>query len=45
MADSKVVASLAKEASLPENRGYADNGGPRLRNAAAQYMKEVFESP
>ncbi len=42
MADSKVVASLAKEASLPENRGYADNGGPRLRNAAAQYMKEVF---
>ena len=42
MADSKVVASLAKEASLPENRGYADNGGPRLRNAAAKYMKEVF---
>ena len=42
MADSKLVASLAKEASLPENRGYADNGGPRLRNAAAHYMKEVF---
>jgi len=42
MADSKVVASLAKEASLPENRGYADNGGPRLRLAAAHYMKEVF---
>ena len=42
MADSKVVASLAQEASLPENRGYADNGGPRLRLAAAHYMKEVF---
>jgi LL-diaminopimelate aminotransferase len=42
MADPKVVASLAQEASLPENRGYADNGGPRLRKAAAHYMKEVF---
>jgi len=42
MADSKVVASLAQEASLRENRGYADNGGPRLRLAAAHYMKEVF---
>lgn len=42
MADAKVVASLAQEASLPENRGYADNGGPRLRAAAAHYMHEVF---
>ncbi len=42
MADAKVVASLAEEASLSENRGYADNGGPRLRKAAAHYMKDVF---
>jgi LL-diaminopimelate aminotransferase len=42
MADPKVVKALAHEASLPENRGYADNGGPRLRLAAAHYMKEVF---
>lgn len=42
MADPKVVKSLAQEAALPENRGYADNGGPRLRLAAAHYMKEVF---
>ncbi len=42
MADDRVVASLAKEAAMPENRGYADNGGPRLLAAAANYMKEVF---
>ena len=42
MADPKVVASLALEASKPENRGYADNGGPRLKTAAAKYMKDVF---
>ena len=42
MADPKVVTTLAHEATLPENRGYADNGGPRLRLAAAHYMKEVF---
>ena len=42
MADPKVVANLAHEAALPANRGYADNGGPRLRTAAAHYLKEVF---
>ena len=42
MADAKVVQALAQEASLPENRGYADNGGPRLRAAAVHYMNEVF---
>ena len=42
MADPRVVASLSLEAAKPENRGYADNGGPRLRGAAAKYMKEVF---
>jgi len=45
MADSRVVASLSLEAAKPENRGYADNGGPRLRAAAAKYMMEVFGVP
>ena len=42
MADPKVVNTLSLEAAKAENRGYADNGGPRLRAAAAKYMKEVF---
>jgi LL-diaminopimelate aminotransferase len=42
MADPKVVDSLTREASQPANRGYADNGGQRLKVAAARYMKEVF---
>ena len=42
MADPRVVSSLSLEAAKPENRGYADNGGPRLKTAAAKYMKEVF---
>ena len=42
MADSKVVESLTREASLPANRGYADNGGQHLKVAAAHYMREVF---
>ncbi|MFQ3670629.1 MAG: LL-diaminopimelate aminotransferase [Verrucomicrobiia bacterium] len=41
MAFPEVVATLAREAALPENRGYADNGGPRLKQAAARYMKRV----
>jgi LL-diaminopimelate aminotransferase len=45
MADLKVVNTLALEAAKTENRGYADNGGPRLRTAAAKYMREVFGVP
>jgi LL-diaminopimelate aminotransferase len=45
MADLKVVNTLALEAAKAENRGYADNGGPRLRAAAAKYMREVFGVP
>lgn len=41
MAFPEVVATLAREAALPENRGYADNGGPRLKEAAARYMQAV----
>lgn len=41
MAFLEVVQTLSHEASLPENRGYADNGGARLKKAAAWYMKNV----
>ena len=30
------VRALCEEAAKPENRGYADNGGPEYRRAAAQ---------
>lgn len=42
MADAGIVAKLAAEAAKPENRGYADNGIPEFKAAAAQYLKNVF---
>jgi len=36
------VRALSEEAQKPENRGYADNGGPEFRRAAAQWMERVF---
>ncbi|MEM9227059.1 MAG: LL-diaminopimelate aminotransferase [Verrucomicrobiota bacterium] len=42
MADPKVIDALCVEASKPENRGYADNGGPEFKEAAARYMQAVF---
>jgi LL-diaminopimelate aminotransferase len=41
MAFPEVVDTLMAEARKPENRGYADNGGQRLKDAAATYMKKV----
>src|SRR5436853_2751225 len=41
MAFPEVVAELHKEASKPENRGYADNGDSALKQAAARYMERV----
>ena len=41
MAFQEVVQTLTDEAKKPENRGYADNGGPRLKEAAARYMQKV----
>lgn len=41
MAFPEVVATLAKEASRPENRGYADNGGEPLKHAAAHYLQQT----
>jgi len=36
------VRALCEEVQKPENRGYADNGGPEYRRAAAQWMERVF---
>ncbi len=36
------VRALQEEAAKPENRGYADNGGPEYRQAAARWMEKVF---
>ncbi len=41
MAFPEVVETLISESKKPENRGYSDNGGPRLKEAAAHYMKKV----
>jgi LL-diaminopimelate aminotransferase len=45
MAFPEVVAKLSSEAAKPENRGYADNGDVRLKQAAAQYLSSVFGVP
>ncbi len=42
MAFPIVVDSLSSAAKLPQNRGYADNGGDKFKKAAAEYMKNVF---
>ena len=42
MAFPIVVKTLQEEAAKPENRGYADNGGDEFKQAAAQYMADVF---
>lgn len=41
MAFQEVVQKLHEETLKPENRGYADNGGPVLKEAAARYMKNL----
>jgi LL-diaminopimelate aminotransferase len=35
------IRALQEEAAKPENRGYADNGGPEYRRAAARWMEKV----
>ncbi len=42
MAFPGVVQSLQKEVAKPENRGYADNGIPEFKEAAARYMQKVY---
>src|SRR5258707_5139496 len=36
------IRALSEEVQKPENRGYADNGGPEYRRAASQWMERVF---
>ncbi|GAK55332.1 aminotransferase class I and II [Candidatus Vecturithrix granuli] len=42
-ADPEIVQVLAQEAGKPENRWYADNGIPEFLEAAAQYLKQVYQ--
>ena len=42
MAFPEVVENLQSEVCKPENRGYADNGGERLKESAANYLARVF---
>jgi LL-diaminopimelate aminotransferase len=42
MAFPGVVQALHKEAERPENRGYADNGIPEFKVAAARYLQQVY---
>ena len=43
MAYPGTLEVLSKEARKPVNRGYADNGGPELKEAAADYLQTVFQ--
>src|SRR5205085_5711955 len=45
MAFPEVVDKLCGEARKPENRGYADNGDPVLKEAAARYLARVCGVP
>src|SRR5512143_1304058 len=42
MALPGVVQALQKEAAIPANRGYADNGIQEFKDAAARYMQKVY---
>jgi LL-diaminopimelate aminotransferase len=42
MAFPGVIRSLQREAEKPENRGYADNGIPEFKAAAARYLQRVY---
>jgi LL-diaminopimelate aminotransferase len=43
MAFPGVVQALRQEAAKPENRGYADNGIPEFKVAAARYLQKVYD--
>lgn len=42
MADELIVKELSKQAARWENRGYTDNGIFEFKQAAAEYMKNVY---
>jgi LL-diaminopimelate aminotransferase len=43
MAPEVVRRRMAEEINRPENRGYADNGIPAFREAAARFMQREFD--
>jgi len=43
MAPTNVRARMAEEIDRPENRGYADNGIPAFKEAAARFMERTFD--
>jgi len=42
MAFPLIIEALRHECAKPENRGYADNGIPELKEAASAYLEKVF---
>ncbi|MEM6330670.1 MAG: LL-diaminopimelate aminotransferase [Planctomycetota bacterium] len=42
MAPPAVRRAMAEEINKPENRGYADNGSPVFREAAARFMRREY---
>src|SRR5918994_7401444 len=42
MAPEVVRRRMAEEINKPENRGYADNGIPEFREAAARFMQREY---
>ncbi len=43
MAAENVRQKMAHEINQPENRGYADNGGPDFKEAACRFMERQFQ--
>ena len=43
MAEDDVVEVLYNQAKLRENRGYTDNGIQEFKDAAVQYMENVYQ--
>ena len=41
-ANSNIVSLLYQEAGKPENRFYSDNGIPEFREAAADYLAQIY---
>jgi LL-diaminopimelate aminotransferase len=42
VADEVVRRRMAEEIGKPENRGYADNGGPAFKEAVARFMQREY---
>src|SRR5262245_698745 len=42
VADEVIRRRMAEEIGKPENRGYADNGGPVFKEAVARFMQREY---